>query len=209
MSRRDARRDLIQHFLDGTQDLSKNAEIARLLRSDPSWKDEVDEMQRVVSLLEMRVDATPPSDLLSGALAAIEARRQSTARTSARVWKWSAAGLGLAGLGVGVAIVGTFPAPEPAQWVGGLAVETARALTLVKSAALSGANWLGLFDWVPRVAECLTAAMQAVLVASVRGLTPALPGAALLTVLTGWALWRAEHGRRERGMAHGTLHLFA
>jgi hypothetical protein len=122
---------------------------------------------------------------------------------------WSAAGLGVAGLAGVIMIAARIARLEPLSWVGELAVDGAHSFTLIKGAVLTTANWLGLFDWVMRLADSLATASQAIVLSSVRDLTPALPGAVLLTLLTAIVLWRAEHSRRERGMSHGTLHLFA
>jgi hypothetical protein len=117
--------------------------------------------------------------------------------------------MGIAGIAGAAVIAGNIGPTEPLAWVGDAAVKGAHGFTLIKGAILSTANWLGLFDGVVRLADTLATASQAVLLSSVRELTPALPGAVLLTLLTGFALWRAERGRQERGMSQGTLHLFA
>jgi hypothetical protein len=163
----------------------------------------------VVALLNVSLDVSPPPGLSRRALAAIEARRRSAYEARARRWAWSAAAFGCAGLAGAIALVGRIARPEPYSWVGELAVEGAHGFTVLKNAVLTTANWLGLFDWVMRLADSLATASQAIVLSSVRDLTPALPGAVLLTLLTGIALMRAERARRERGMSHGTLHLFA
>lgn len=202
--------DVLQDYLDGVLDPAKEAEVARLVRDDPAWRRAHLEMTRLFAVLNTSLDLAPSADLVAGALSRLAAPAVARAPRFPFLARFER---GLVALGAG-ALAGAllfaagFLGFESPRWVGLIAVEGARALSTMKAATILFASGLASFDWVVRLAEALSAATGALLVSSVRQITPTLPAASLLTILTAMALWRAERGRRERGVSHG-FHLFA
>jgi hypothetical protein len=207
MNRRIRRPDL-EDFLEGNLDPAKHAEIARLLESDPKKKRECEELAAMMSLLGTSLDTPPPFDLVANAMREIEARKALPVRRYVLRFEKGLVALGAAGLAAALTLAGVIPVPEPSQWVGALTIEATRYLAFVKTATVLLTNGLGSFDWVLHVLQSLSFASQELLLSSVRELQPMMPAAVLLTILTAMGLWRAERGRRERGMSGG-LHLFA
>jgi hypothetical protein len=208
------RREDLADFLEGNLDPAKHAEIGRLLESDPKWRRESQDLAAMVSLLRTPLDSAPPADLVANAMRQIAARRAVPARREWAVPRFvdrfekGLVALGAAGLAVALSLAGIIPVPEPSQWVGTLTIEATRYLGFLKSATVLLTNALGSFDWVVRVVQSLSIACQELLISSMRELQPMMPAAILLTILTAILLWRAEHGRRERGISGG-FHLFA
>ena len=202
------RRPDLEDFLEGNLDPAKHAEIARRLESDPQRKRECEELAAMVSLLGTSLDVAPPFDLVANAMREIEARRAQPVRRFVHRFERGLVALGVAGLAAALTLAGVIPVAEPSQWIGALTIEATRYLAFVKTATVLLTNGLGSFDWVVRVLQSLSIASQELLLSSVRELQPMMPAALLLTILTAMGLWRAERGRRERGMSGG-LHLFA
>jgi len=207
MNRRIQRPDL-EDFLEGNLDPAKQAEIARRLESDPQSKREYEELAAMVALLGTSLDTAPPFDLVANTMREIEARRMQPVRRFVIRFERGLVAIGAAGLAAALTLAGVIPVPEQSRWVGALTVEATRYLAFVKTATVLLTNGLGSFDWVVHVLQSLSIASQELLLSSMRELQPMMPAAALLTVLTAMGLWRAERGRRERGMSGG-FHLFA
>jgi anti-sigma factor RsiW len=207
MNRR-IRRPELEDFLEGNLDPAKHAEIARRLESDPQSKRECEELAAMVALLGTSLDTAPSFDLVANAMREIEARRMQPVRRFVIRFEKGLVAIGAAGLAAALTLAGVLPVPESSRWVGALAVEATGYLAFLKTATVLLTNGLGSFDWVAHVLQSLSIASQEVVLSSMRDLQPMMPAAALLTILTAMGLWRAEHGRRERGMSGG-LHLFA
>lgn len=207
MNRR-IRRPELEDFLEGNLDPAKHAEIARRLEKDPQIKRECEELAAMVALLGTSLDTSPPFDLVANALREIEVRRTQPVHRFVIRFEKGLVAIGAAGLAAALTLAGIIPVPESSRWVGALAVEATGYLAFLKTATVLLTNGLGSFDWVVHVLQSLSIASQELLLSSIRDLQPMMPAAALLTILTAMGLWRAERGRRERGMSGG-FHLFA
>ena len=97
-------------YLDGQLDADRAAGVAELIRTDPAWQAEWDQLQALDNVLDLYDVPAPPDDLAGRICESVRAR---TRRRKVLRWVWPAAGAAAAAAAAIIIIATTAGTPAP------------------------------------------------------------------------------------------------